>query len=38
MAAAYGVVSNHAGWIHVDSRLGQGTVVRIYLPVNPTEH
>jgi PAS domain S-box-containing protein len=33
MAAAYGIVKNHDGFIFVDSELGQGTVVRIYLPV-----
>jgi PAS domain S-box-containing protein len=33
MAAAYGIVKNHDGFIFVDSELGKGTVVRIYLPV-----
>lgn len=32
MAAVYGIVKNHGGWIYVDSELGKGTVVRIYLP------
>ncbi len=32
MAAAYGIVKNHDGWISVDSELGQGTTVKIYLP------
>jgi len=32
MAAVYGIVYNHDGWISVDSELGKGTVVRIYLP------
>jgi PAS domain S-box-containing protein len=32
MAAAYGIVKNHDGWIFVDSELGVGTTVRIYLP------
>ena len=32
MAAAYGIVRNHDGWISVDSELGRGTTVRIYLP------
>jgi two-component system cell cycle sensor histidine kinase/response regulator CckA len=32
MAAVYGIVKNHGGWISVDSELGKGTVVRIYLP------
>ncbi|MFH1351899.1 MAG: response regulator [Pseudomonadota bacterium] len=33
MAAVYGIVKNHGGYIYVDSQLGKGTVVRIYLPV-----
>ena len=32
MAAVYGIVVNHNGWISVESELGNGTVVRIYLP------
>ena len=32
MAAVYGIVKNHDGAITVDSELGTGTVVRIYLP------
>ena len=32
MAAIYGIVRNHDGWISVDSELGKGTVARIYLP------
>jgi len=32
MAAVYGIAKNHGGWISVDSQLGKGTVVRIYLP------
>ncbi|NVM20162.1 MAG: response regulator [Desulfobacterales bacterium] len=32
MAAVYGIVKNHNGWISVDSKLGKGAVVRIYLP------
>ena len=32
MAAVYGIVKNHDGWIYVDSALGKGTVVQIYLP------
>jgi signal transduction histidine kinase len=32
MAAVYGIVKNHDGLLMVDSELGKGTVVRIYLP------
>ncbi len=32
MAAAYGIVKNHDGWIAVDSELDKGTIVKIYLP------
>jgi len=32
MAAAYGIVKNHDGLVVVDSELGKGTVVHIYLP------
>ena len=37
MAAVYGIVTNHGGWISVDSELGKGTVVRIYLPAVKVE-
>ena len=32
MAAAYGIIKNHNGWIVVDSEPGHGTTVEIYLP------
>ncbi len=32
MAAVYGIINNHDGFIFVDSELGKGTTVRIYLP------
>jgi two-component system cell cycle sensor histidine kinase/response regulator CckA len=32
MAAVYGIVKNHEGLVTVDSELGKGTTVRIYLP------
>jgi two-component system, cell cycle sensor histidine kinase and response regulator CckA len=37
MAAVYGIVKNHDGWISVDSELGRGTTVRIYLPAIEVE-
>jgi len=37
MAAVYGIVKNHDGFIYVDSEVGKGTVVRIYFPVVPIE-
>ena len=32
MAAVYGIIRNHGGAIEVESELGKGTVVRVYLP------
>ena len=32
MAAVYGIIKNHGGYIYIDSEPGQGTVVRILLP------
>ena len=32
MAAGYKIVKHHNGWISVESKLGKGTVVSIYLP------
>jgi K+-sensing histidine kinase KdpD len=37
MAAVYGIVRNHDGWISVDSELGKGTTVKIYLPAIEVE-
>ena len=34
MAASYGVIINHGGWIEIDSEPGKGAVVSIYLPVS----
>ena len=32
MAAAYGIVKHHGGYIYIDSEVGRGTVVHILLP------
>jgi two-component system cell cycle sensor histidine kinase/response regulator CckA len=37
MAAVYGIIRNHGGSISVDSALGKGTVVRIYLPAEEVQ-
>jgi len=37
MAAVYGIVKNHNGLIYVDSGLGRGTTVWIYLPAIEAE-
>jgi len=37
MAAVYGIVKNHGGWIYVDSEVGRGTTVQIYLPAKLVE-
>ena len=34
MAASYGIIINHGGWIEIDSEPGKGAVVSIYLPVS----
>ncbi|MBR9981417.1 MAG: PAS domain S-box protein, partial [Desulfatitalea sp.] len=33
MAAVYGIIKNHNGWVGVDSKPGLGTTVEIYVPV-----
>ena len=32
LAAAYGIVRDHGGWIECDSRQGEGTTMSVYLP------
>ncbi len=34
LASAHGIVTNHKGAIHIDSRVGAGTVISIYMPVS----
>ncbi len=35
MSVAYGIVREHDGWIDVESRVGEGTRVTVYLPTAP---
>ena len=35
MAAVYGIVKKHGGYVYVDSQIGQGTTVTIFLPSAP---
>ncbi|MBW2355116.1 MAG: hypothetical protein JRF51_18160, partial [Deltaproteobacteria bacterium] len=37
MAAVYGIIKNHDGWVYVDSEVGKGTTVEIYLPAISAE-
>ena len=32
LATVYGIIEQHNGWIEIDSRLGQGTCMTVYLP------
>jgi PAS domain S-box-containing protein len=32
LAAVYGIVKNHDGWIALESQVGRGTIVRIHFP------
>jgi len=33
LPAAHGIVRNHGGWIRVDSKIGSGTEMNVFLPV-----
>jgi nitrogen-specific signal transduction histidine kinase/ActR/RegA family two-component response regulator len=35
LSAVYGIVQQHGGWIEVSSRLGQGTVFKVFVPAAP---
>jgi two-component system, cell cycle sensor histidine kinase and response regulator CckA len=35
LATVHGIVVQHKGWIEVDSKVGEGTVFRVYLPALP---
>jgi len=32
LATVHGIVAQHKGWVEVDSKVGQGTTFRVYLP------
>lgn len=34
LSVAYGIVQDHKGWITVDTHLGEGTTVSVFLPQN----
>jgi len=33
LSTAFGIVRSHGGWLEADSRLGQGTILRVCLPL-----
>ncbi|MFO1477471.1 MAG: response regulator [Verrucomicrobiota bacterium] len=37
LATVYGIVKQHEGWIEVESRLGEGTTFRVFLPAAKPE-
>jgi two-component system, cell cycle sensor histidine kinase and response regulator CckA len=37
LSVVHGIIENHQGFIEVDSKLGEGTCVQIYLPVTKLE-
>ncbi len=38
MAAVFGIIRNHDGWIKVDSEIGRGTLITVYLPIATDVH
>ncbi|MBW2408692.1 MAG: response regulator [Deltaproteobacteria bacterium] len=38
MAAAFGIIRSHDGWIKVDSEIGRGTLITVYLPIAADVH
>ncbi|MBI4659431.1 MAG: response regulator [Verrucomicrobia bacterium] len=37
LATVYGIVKQHSGWVDVESRVGQGTIFRLFLPAYTSE-
>jgi len=37
LSTVYGIVRNAGGWIRVDSKLGEGTTMQVWLPAHATE-
>lgn len=35
LATVHGIVAQHKGWVEVESRLGQGSTFRVFLPASP---
>ena len=38
MAAVFGIIRNHDGWIKADSEIGRGTLITVFLPVAVDVH
>jgi len=35
MSVVYGIVKKHGGWINVESKVGEGSTFKVYLPAHP---
>jgi signal transduction histidine kinase len=38
LSVAYGIVREHGGWIDVESEVGKGTNMTLYLPMEEESH
>jgi two-component system NtrC family sensor kinase len=36
LSVVYGIIEEHGGSIHVESRKGEGSTFRLEIPLNPT--